>query len=384
MFGHLFELSKNLTGFPLYRCSLCHALAHFYGQTARLLTNDDVALCAAIIHGLSEDAQGLKQARCPLGKKTAVLEPASGPMRFLAAVTVTLVSEKVVDDRLDGGGRLPGWGQRWLERKSLQAGEDLTRLGFDAHMISKAFEEQRVLEKAGEGAMSELAARTGRVMENILSFACDCAGSGHHRESIGALGQRLGQMIYVRDGLTDYRDDLSRNRFNPLAAMARSCQGVQATSSENHPEKEGLRFLEEQRNEAMAILRDGPLCAAVKRDLTIGLSRVADVSVQQEDDRSSLFHRLFTHWFRWAPFLWLTSPRAVLAANGSSGGSHACYETATFLIIMIIIYMAICRGWCGNRCRGQDRVTVDHGMCGGTKTYRRDPCSGRYRDNSCC
>jgi hypothetical protein len=84
-----------------------------------------------------------------------------------------------------------------------------------------------------------------------------------------------------------------------------------------------------------------------------------------------------------APISFISSPAIALASNGK-GNASACYESLTFLAIMLIAYAVICRGCCGRGCSSRpDRVTVDHG-CGGRKTYKRDSCTGRYRDDGCC
>ncbi|GKT09151.1 hypothetical protein DSTSK_24560 [Desulforhabdus sp. TSK] len=78
----------------------------------------------------------------------------------------------------------------------------------------------------------------------------------------------------------------------------------------------------------------------------------------------------------------LSSPTFASASNG--GKSTGCpFEPLVAPALMLFILIAIGRNCLGCRRRGPDTITVDHG-CGGRKTYRRDHCSGRYRDDSCC
>jgi len=388
MFGHLHELAENCEGFSLYRCSLCHSLARSHGQTARFLTNDDMALCLAVIAGLSENEPARQKAFCPIGKKTEIFSPSDPLMRFLAHVTMVLVQEKVRDDRFDGDCRGSGWWYRRMERKARQATGELAQSGFDAGMISDAFDKQRRLEKTSGCTLNRLSAQTALVMEKILVFACRQAGCVGCSEIAAITGRRLGRIIYIKDGLVDYHDDLRKNRFNPVAAISDSCQTCGKggrVKIDWAPRDHALAFLESQCKGLLHIIQESPLAQPMKLDLARGLEKMPATAGKMEiHPKASLADSLITQWFRWAPFFWFTSPRAAQAVNGSSGGNESCYQNATFLIVVIMIYLAICRGWCGGRRRGPDQVTVDRGMCGGTKTYRRDPCSGRYRDDSCC
>jgi hypothetical protein len=88
--------------------------------------------------------------------------------------------------------------------------------------------------------------------------------------------------------------------------------------------------------------------------------------------------------FRWASVGWMLSPAVAVAGSGVDTGISKCAESTVFLVLMLMIYSAICRGCCGNSSRrGRDNVTVDHG-CGGKRTYHRNSWTGEYRDRSAC
>ena len=386
MFGHLDYLSRNCRDFLKYRCSLCHALAVNYGRMARFLTNDDMALCLAFVMGSNPSVPGMKQAWCLIGRKTPIFASTSPLMDLLSGFTVVLVAEKVKDDGYDENRRLPRLMHQWLLKNTDLARNRLRLLGVDTQNISEAFERQRLLEQTPGASLADLSGPTAGVMAEMYATAAGLTGLGSSAEAMGRIGRCLGQIIYLTDSLKDYADDVRHRRFNPLL----HCAGRE--------EKPGmsLDIPAEMKTDTFSRIRLNsnwvqqemdalPLTLNLKSDIANGLMQMSlELEGFGKDCSPDKRNNSLQSACRWASVGWMLSPAVATAGSGIDTGTSKCAENTVFLVLMLMIYSAICRGCCGNSSRrGYDRVTVDHG-CGGKKTYHRDSCSGEYRDRSTC
>ena len=138
------------------------------------------------------------------------------------------------------------------------------------------------------------------------------------------MGGYLGRMLYVKDGLTDYHEDLRKNRFNPVAAVSAACRGIRG-KTDRSPQARASAFLEEQCEGFIGILWKSPMKETMKHDLARGLEEMtAPVKEVEQNGNRGLAHAIAAQWFRWVPFFLLTSPDALQAANGPSRGDQPC------------------------------------------------------------
>jgi hypothetical protein len=382
MFGHLDINFGRDRDFRRYQCSLCHALAADYGSMARFLTNYDIALCLLIASGAGARNIIVRKKVCPAFSINETLNQQHPLLKYLSAITILLVSEKVKDDIYDEKRHYPAFAEKWLEKRRKKADKILAQLGFDPLLIERTFEIQRLLESKEKIDLLQVSEPTAYIMSEIYTFTALVNKTPESEETLRQIGYHLGRIIYILDSLIDYSHDMHRNAFNPLQRCFASTKEI----TENIPQEAKVQsylLLNTALSNLQRLLRDLPgsfglinaLPERIRRKIESAMALPSYPVKEQEH----------TIWKlrRMTPLSLLSLPDMALASNGREGG-NACYESITFLIIMLVAYAVICRGCCGRGCSSQpDKVTVDHG-CGGRKTYRRDSCTGRYRDDGCC
>lgn len=386
MFGHLDLGFADDESFRPYLCSLCGSLGENFGLMARFLTNYDMALCWFVAREVSSSQDAPRRKVCPLLVRNGVFRGESRMGLFLSSITILLTAEKVKDDSLDGGKHYPRLVMKWLEKKITTARRLLRESGFDPLVIEEAFDTQRRVEEQNSATLADLAESTARVMSAIYGHAAAIALKPPLKQVSANMGYLIGQIIYVIDNIIDYNADIETGSFNPL----KGCLHQNRIIKQHTLPDDALRMAKavmypalEAIEEALAKLNMAPV---VMETLTRALrQKVEDCLVPVERDMEGYEQGWIQKLRRYEsiPLPLLSFPHIVSASNGRDGG-NACCASFTFLIIMAILYVFICRGCCGRACRsGPDRVTVDHG-CGGRRTYRRDRCTGRYRDDGCC
>jgi hypothetical protein len=207
-------------------CGLCLALRDDYGQSARIATNYD-GLVVSVLVEAQEAAQPTRRTAgpCPLrGMRRA--DVATGEcVRLAAVVSLALAAARVrdhVDDR-DGLIGAPGVrpaarriAERWLQ-KGADAGHTL---GFDTGVLVAAMDRQAELEATAGPGSSLLAVTepTETAVGAAFAHTAVLAGRPANAEPLREIGQLFGRVAHLLDAVEDYRDDVARRKWNPLAA----------------------------------------------------------------------------------------------------------------------------------------------------------------------
>lgn len=388
MFGHLelgFVQDKE---YRHYQCSLCHALGAHYGSFARFLTNYDTVLPLILSMQYPKASLPLRQKICPLLTRRSVIDPKEPAMRFIATITILLVTEKIKDDIYDEGKPLPPKIMKWIEKKSLKAIKELDVLGFPVGMIAEAFVQQRFLEKEVKTPLIHLTKPTAEVLAEIYGFTAKLTQAGEHEEVFRAIGYNLGQIIYLLDTVTDYRADMLKGIFNPLQDCRMIVQKQENQTLTPMKQKEVTGLLNSLRLDLERTMNNLPPSNYTRELLTARLAADIDAAFQTTDEKPATASPF---WLtekigRISPIsLLLSIPKSAFAANGTGVGGSCC-EGLIGLIILYFIFRMFLKKFCGgSNCCGSppETVTVDHG-CGGQKTYKRDSCTGKYREDKCC
>lgn len=384
MFGHL-NLVGDCPEFEIFRCSLCRALGRGYGPMARFFTNYDLALTMLAAISVTDERSAVRKRLCPAFAHKNVITGHGELQDFLAAVTIVLTAEKVRDDEYDEGVTPTRWARRWLERKRAKAEAGLRDMGFVPDLLREAFTRQRLLEREQSGDLLTYAASTAEVMAEVYAHAAKLSGEQSSTENFRAIGHALGEIIYILDSIVDYREDLRRNAFNPLRFCGRTDPLPVHIPSETLAQLSRLLADCQARiNTALSRMDVSSLLHdTLTHALDAHLRQVLNATSEPED---TLYPSFFARLRDVSPLTLLFYPRLAFASNGQ-GGLASCLEPLIPFAIMLFalncVMGKLCgRGLCGQR--GPDKITVDDGCCGGKKTYRRDPFSGRYREDGCC
>jgi len=213
-----------------YLCGLCHCVGERYGLRYRALVNADLVFYGLLLDLLHGDLSPSSRRRCVLlpvgkGRPTRV---ASERLQLAAAMGVTLVGEKLVDDVQDEGGvrhHLAAW---LTQRGRTAAADDLAQAGFPVHELRAWMDVQRQLESRDALDLAQAEAPTRAIAALVLGFA------GRHRDDAPrwrAVGAEVGSFLFHMDNLLDFHRDVSAGGYNALA-RARSHCGSTTLSAE--------------------------------------------------------------------------------------------------------------------------------------------------------
>lgn len=209
-------------------CGLCLALRDDYGQAARVATNYDGLVVSLLVEAQSPGQPARRTAgRCPLrGMRRA--DVATGDcVRLAAVVSLALAAARVrdhVDDR-DGmvgvAGVRPA-ARRIAERWVRQGTDTGHALGFDTGVLVAAMDRQAALEaQAGPGSSLLLVTEpTETAVAEAFAHTAVLAGRPDNAAPLREVGRLFGRVAHLLDAVEDYRDDVARGKWNPLAATA--------------------------------------------------------------------------------------------------------------------------------------------------------------------
>ena len=386
MFGHLDLDFAQDREFDLFQCSLCHALGKRYGVRGRFLTNTDLALCLLIgMKAVSAEVK-VNERLCPAFSRKKTLDPYLPVLKYVAAVTVLLMSEKTKDDLHDEGSRLPQFTSNWLSKMRAKAEADLRNLNFSPDTVANAFRYQRLLEQRQDTDLDSLSEPTARVTSAIYSHIATIQGVPKYERALAQIGRSLGRIIYLLDSIADYRRDVIKGIFNPLHACFQSAYAGNANAhhvSDRARESVALALKSAQNDISQAVkqLPENPVLddILVKRiqnkiEACLGMMGSPPPNHRLSNGKICTTVQL-------SP---LISPAVLFASEDRDFISNCIHSSLFPPAVLIFEIFFVCKGGVGKCCVSHpETVTVDQG-CGSKKTYRRDSCTGKYKEDKYC
>ena len=215
-------------------CGLCLALRDDHGQAARIATNYDGLVISLLVEAQSA-ARPLRRTagRCPLrGMRHA--DVAMGDcVRLAAVVSLALAAARVRDHVDDRDGMVGVFGvksaarrvaKRWV-RQGTNAGHSL---GFDASVLVAAIDRQAECEATAGPGTSVLAVTepTESAVAAAFGHTALLAGRAGNEEPLREIGRLFGRVAHLLDAVEDYREDVARSKWNPLAATGTTIDTV--------------------------------------------------------------------------------------------------------------------------------------------------------------
>ncbi|OBG41536.1 DUF5685 family protein [Mycobacterium sp. E3198] len=217
-------------------CGLCLALRDDYGQAARIATNYDGLVVSLLVEAQSAERPTRRTAGpCPLrGMRRA--DVATGDcVRLAAVVSLALAAARVrdhVDDRdgVVGAAGVRPAARRIAERWVRQGADTGHTLGFDTGVLVAAMDRQAALEAAaGPGSpLLQVTEPTETAVAEAFAHTAVLAGRPDNRAPLREVGQLFGRVAHLLDAVEDYRDDVARGKWNPLAATATPVETARA------------------------------------------------------------------------------------------------------------------------------------------------------------
>lgn len=215
-------------------CGLCLALRDDYGQVARIATNYDGLVVSLLVEAQSDAQPSRRTAgRCPLRKMRRADVATGDCVRLAAVVSLALAAARVrdhVDDRdgLVGAAGVRPVARRVAERWVRQGADAGHSLGFDTGVLVAAMDRQVELEAtAGPGSSILLVTEpTETAVAAAFAHTAVLAGRPANEAPLREVGQLFGRVAHLLDAVEDYRDDVARGKWNPLAATGTSVAEV--------------------------------------------------------------------------------------------------------------------------------------------------------------
>ena len=196
MFGYVTPLKPELKireyeSFKSYYCGICMHIKDGFGNIPRMSLNYDMTFLGLLLDGLHKEERSFKIQRCiahPLKKKPMIVN--NKALAYAAAMNVSLVYYKLLDDVT-------------IINDIIE--ENLKKLSYLE--VEKRF-----------SSIDEIAHPFSEIVGKILNlYPEEFEGDSEEiRGNLYELGYSLGKWIYIIDALDDLKEDMEKNKFNPI------------------------------------------------------------------------------------------------------------------------------------------------------------------------
>lgn len=223
MFGYVTPLKPELkireyNQFQSYYCGVCLGIKNLYGELPRMTLNYDMTFLALLLDGLSSNEElNLKLKRCmahPNKKKPILLN--NKAINYAATMNVSLTYYKLLDDVYDDNSLKSKFLLNVIKHYKKKFPSSVTKIN---SLIEEKLKELSNLEKNKNFKfIDEICDPFSVIVGSILKeypnkFKED---SEILRENLYKFGYSLGKWIYLMDALDDLKEDIEKNKFNPI------------------------------------------------------------------------------------------------------------------------------------------------------------------------
>lgn len=223
MFGYVMpckmELKiKDYEKFKAYYCGLCKSIKTQYGNFPRAFLNYDMTFLAIVLDSLNEEKICFKTERCfvhPIKKRVIIYNSKS--LDFAASTNILLAYYKLLDDAHDDKSLKSSILSTFLNKYNQK-----NNLAFLNDIIKEQINELNEKEKNCEGIISidEVSHPFAHLTGSILkSYIVNDTFKPMDYENLYWLGYNLGKWIYIIDAYDDLKEDMEKNKFNPLNSI---------------------------------------------------------------------------------------------------------------------------------------------------------------------
>ena len=222
MFGYVTPLKPELKireyeMFRGYYCGVCMHIKDTFGNLPRLTLNYDMAFLGLLLDALHNETPKIDFKRCmahPLKKKPMIID--NKALEYTAAMNVSLVYYKLIDDVNDDKSIKSKLESTALSPYKRKFNRNVTKVNDiieeNLNLLSN-LEENKNFE-----SIDEISHPFSLIVAKILelypeNFEGDCENI---RYALYDLGYALGKWIYLIDALDDLKEDMEKNKFNPI------------------------------------------------------------------------------------------------------------------------------------------------------------------------
>ena len=222
MFGYVTPLKPELKireyeSFKSYYCGICMHIKDNFGNIPRMSLNYDMTFLGLLLDGLHKEERELKIQRCiahPLKKKPMIIN--NKALAYAAAMNVSLVYYKLLDDVADDKSIKSKVSSMILSSYKSKFNRNVTMIN---GIIEENLKKLSYLEVEKKfSSIDEIAHPFSEIVGKILNLYPEKfeGDSEEVRGNLYELGYSLGKWIYLIDALDDLKEDMEKNKFNPI------------------------------------------------------------------------------------------------------------------------------------------------------------------------
>ena len=218
MFGYVTPLKPELKireyeMFRGYYCGVCMHIKKKFGNIPRFALNYDMAFLGLLLDALHSEEPNIEFKKCmahPLKNKPMIIN--NKALEYTAAMNVSLVYYKLIDDVND---------DKSLKSKveSVALSPYKRKFNRNVTMINDIIEENlNMLSNKEFSSIDEISHPFSLIVAKILELYPEEIDddSDELRYELYDLGYALGKWIYLIDALDDLKEDIEKDKFNPI------------------------------------------------------------------------------------------------------------------------------------------------------------------------
>ena len=224
MFGYAVPVDMTLSGedaaaYRGYYCETCHQLRDCYGMMSAIIVSYEMTFASILLNSVSSDGVDVSE---PKAGPLCVLRHASRRtdlLRKLAAYSVLVANNDLIDDRLDGATVKTNLGLLWMNRSIERARRDFPE--YD-RLIMDGYAKLREKESAGCSDPVEMGYASAASMVDVMRLM----NGGEWTPVLERLFLNLGAWVYIMDAIDDLDEDHEKGQYNPFLAGAPEFNGA--------------------------------------------------------------------------------------------------------------------------------------------------------------
>lgn len=222
MFGYVTPLKSELKireyeTFKSYYCGICIHIKNNFGNIPRISLNYDMTFLGLLLDGLHKEERSLNIQRCiahPLRKRPMIIN--NKALSYAASMNVSLVYYKLLDDVADDKNIRSKLSSIILSSYKNKFNTNITMIN---EIIEENLKKLSSLETQKRfSCIDEIAHPFSEIVGKILNLYPEEFEDDNEeiRDNLYELGYSLGKWIYLIDALDDLKEDMEKNKFNPI------------------------------------------------------------------------------------------------------------------------------------------------------------------------
>ncbi|NFN19962.1 hypothetical protein FDB52_06145 [Clostridium botulinum] len=222
MFGYVTPLKnelkvKDFDLFRAYYCGLCHEIKKNFGNIPRLTLNYDMTFLAILLDSLNDITLNINEIRClfhPIYKRNIISN--NDAISYASFINISLTYYKLIDDANDDLSLKSKLKSLFLSQYKRKFSKSIDSINIE---IKKNLLKLDSLEKnknftSIDEICDPFSALVGTIFKDYPYVLKN--DSNDLRTALYKLGYSLGKWIYLIDALDDLKDDMKKNKFNPI------------------------------------------------------------------------------------------------------------------------------------------------------------------------